>query len=216
MRRKATGTKASIRFWCWNVSLTSIDQLTLLATGPLTNIALFLSVYPELVSDIEELVFMGGGVGLGNRSPVAEFNILCDPGKLESSLSDITALSCMAEAAQIVLNAPLKKTMIPLNVTHQALLTPQRHARLLQPEIAPDWNEGSLPTALSPLRHTLSSLFRFFADSYREVFGFVDGPPLHDALTVAYVAKPDLFRGSRYRVDVELGVSHAMGEVRRR
>jgi uridine nucleosidase len=44
----------------------------------MTNIALFLSAYPDLLIGIRELVFMGGGVGVGNRSAVAEYNILCD------------------------------------------------------------------------------------------------------------------------------------------
>ena len=47
-------------------------------TGPMTNLAVLLTVHPELVECIEEIVFMGGGVGIGNRSAVAEYNILCD------------------------------------------------------------------------------------------------------------------------------------------
>lgn len=61
-----------------------LEKVTLVATGPLTNVALFCSLYPELILGIEEIVFMGGGVGLGNRSAVAEFNILCDPGETPS------------------------------------------------------------------------------------------------------------------------------------
>lgn len=44
----------------------------------MTNLALFVSVYPDLLEGVEEFVFMGGGVGMGNRSAAAEFNILCD------------------------------------------------------------------------------------------------------------------------------------------
>ena len=47
-------------------------------TGPMTNLAVLLTVHPELIECIEEIVFMGGGVGIGNRSAVAEYNILCD------------------------------------------------------------------------------------------------------------------------------------------
>ncbi|KAG8932953.1 Uridine nucleosidase 1 [Tulasnella sp. 418] len=137
---------------------------------------------------------MGGGVGIGNRSSVAEFNILCDP-----------------EAAQIVLDAPVRKIMIPLNVTHTVLLTPALHYKMLDPVRTEA--QGSLPTAASPLRHTLSTLLSFFAESYRIVFGFEDGPPLHDALTIAYVAHPELFMSKRYRVDCELGTGHAFGET---
>ncbi|KAG8956619.1 Uridine nucleosidase 1 [Tulasnella sp. 424] len=170
------------------------QKVTLIATGPLTNLALFFSVYPELIDGVEQIVFMGGGVGIGNRSPVAEFNILCDP-----------------EAAQIVLDVPIPKVMIPLNVTHTALLTSSRHAQLLDP--ASNWKEGSLPSATTPLRSVLSSALSFFVETYKSTFGFLDGPPLHDVLTIVYVVAPQLFQTTRYRVDVELGVSHAVGET---
>ena len=70
-----------------------------------------------------------------------------------------------------------------------------------------------LPKASTPLRHMLSTLIGFFADSYRSTFGFVDGPPLHDALTIAYVARPELFTCRRYRVDIELSGTHTAGET---
>lgn len=60
----------------WNNG--SGQQVTVISTGPMTNIALFVSTYRELLPAVEEFVFMGGGVGLGNRSAVAEYNILCD------------------------------------------------------------------------------------------------------------------------------------------
>jgi uridine nucleosidase len=46
-------------------------KITIVASGPLTNVALFVSVYPNLLHAIERIVFMGGGIGIGNRSPVA-------------------------------------------------------------------------------------------------------------------------------------------------
>ncbi|MFD1548555.1 pyrimidine-specific ribonucleoside hydrolase RihA [Levilactobacillus fuyuanensis] len=89
----------------------SSDSVTLVVTGPMTNIALFLRVYPELKQKIERIVFMGGAMGLGNWTPSVEFNIYVDP-----------------EAAKIVLNAGIPLTMAPLNVTHKA--------QILKPEIA--------------------------------------------------------------------------------
>lgn len=53
------------------------DKLVVVSTGPMTNIALFLSVYPDLMGGVEELVFMGGAVGVGNRSAVAGTSHLC-------------------------------------------------------------------------------------------------------------------------------------------
>lgn len=56
------------------------EQLALVATGSLTNAALFVSLFPDLVRDkVSQIVIMGGAEGRGNRSPTAEFNILCDP-----------------------------------------------------------------------------------------------------------------------------------------
>lgn len=61
------------------------SKVTIISSGPMTNIALFVTVHPELLSGVEEFVFMGGGVGMGNRSSVAEFNILCDRMFLDAS-----------------------------------------------------------------------------------------------------------------------------------
>ncbi|KIJ44089.1 hypothetical protein M422DRAFT_228721 [Sphaerobolus stellatus SS14] len=170
------------------------ERVTLVTTGPQTNLALFLSVYVDLQPAIEEIVFMGGAVGVGNRGPLAEYNILCDP-----------------EASQIVLDYPIPKVMIPINATHQVIFTKEMHYRLLAPD-------QSLPTpdvlplkAATPLRHTISTFLLFFADTYRSTFGFNEGPPLHDALTIAYIVHPELFRCKRYRVDVELSGTHALG-----
>ncbi|KAL0580712.1 hypothetical protein V5O48_001270 [Marasmius crinis-equi] len=170
------------------------SKTTVISSGPMTNVALFVAVYPDLLEAVEEFVFMGGGVGLGNRSAVAEFNILCDP-----------------HAAQIVLNANVPAVMIPINVTHTAIVTRKIHHQLLGHH--GPLNDTDLPPAETNLRHTLSTLINFFADSYKSTFGFVDGPPLHDALTVAYVADPKLFKSRRYRVDIELAPSHTLGET---
>ncbi len=79
--------------------------VTLVPMGPLTNIALFLAVYPELVPKVERIVLMGGSIGMGNVTPAAEFNIYVDP-----------------EAAARVFGSGLDVTMIGLDVTLQALL----------------------------------------------------------------------------------------------
>lgn len=81
------------------------QPVTLVATGPLTNMAKVVTDLQHVHHMIKELVFMGGAIGLGNWTPAAEFNILVDP-----------------EAADIVLSSNLKTTMIGLEVTHQAWL----------------------------------------------------------------------------------------------
>ncbi|KAF8633273.1 hypothetical protein AX17_004448 [Amanita inopinata Kibby_2008] len=165
-------------------------KVTIVSSGPMTNIALFMSAYPNLLEAIDEFVFMGGAVGTGNRSSVAEYNILTDP-----------------HAAHIAFNAPIKKIMIPLNVTHTAIATKTFQSQLLS-------GIGSAPQAtVSQLRHTLSTLISFFADAYETTFGFKDGPPIHDALTIAYVSRPGIFQSTRCRVDVELTGNHTIGET---
>ena len=89
------------------------EKVTLVATGPLTNIALFLKLYPELRSNVAEIVFMGGSASRGNRTPYAEFNIWMDP-----------------EAADVVMKSGLPLTMCGLDVTHQALVTKPIFAKL--------------------------------------------------------------------------------------
>lgn len=81
----------------------SAEKITLVVTGPMTNAALFLRVYPDLIDRIERIVYMGGAMGLGNWTPSVEFNIYVDP-----------------EAAKIVMNAGIPLVMAPLNVTHKA------------------------------------------------------------------------------------------------
>lgn len=103
---------------------------------------------------------------------------------------------------------------MPLNVTHTAIVTKAVHRRLLCPDLSSAAQDASsLPAAATPLRHTLSTLISYFADAYKATFGFNDGPPLHDPLTIAYVSRPDLFQCHRYRVDVELSGAHTTGET---
>lgn len=108
-----------------------------------------------------------------------------------------------------MLNTPVPKTMIPLNVTHKAIVTSSVHAKLMNSKA----HEASSGAPSSQLRHTLSTLISFFKEAYESTFGFMDGPPLHDALTIAYVSRPELFTGRRYKVDVELTGAHTSGQT---
>ncbi len=81
--------------------------ITLVPTGPLTNIALAMKKEPRIVGRVKEVVLMGGAYTRGNRTPAAEFNIVVDP-----------------EAAQAVFAGAWKVTMVGLDLTHQATATP--------------------------------------------------------------------------------------------
>ena len=96
-----------------DLALTSPGDLTLIATGPLTNIACAIRREPRMLAGIERIVLMGGSLGLGNWTPAAEFNIATDP-----------------EAAHIVFTCGRPVTMVGLDVTHQTLAIPAVFARI--------------------------------------------------------------------------------------
>jgi len=91
----------------------SPEPVTLVPTGPLTNIALLLAAHPELKSKIGRIVLMGGAAGAGNWTPAAEFNIYVDP-----------------EAADMVFSAGIPITLCGLDVTHQAQVMDEDIARV--------------------------------------------------------------------------------------
>jgi inosine-uridine nucleoside N-ribohydrolase len=91
--------------WIATTLAAAPSPVTLVPTGPLTNVALLLARHPELESKLERIVLMGGAIAEGNVTPAAEFNIWTDP-----------------EAAQRVFSSGLEVTMVGLDVTHRALL----------------------------------------------------------------------------------------------
>ena len=88
-----------------------VNGVTLVATGPLTNVALLLARYPG--SRPERIVLMGGAIAEGNVTPAAEFNVWADP-----------------EAAKRVFASGIELTMVGLDVTHKALVAAQHKERL--------------------------------------------------------------------------------------
>ena len=150
--------------------LASPEPVTLVPTGPLTNVALFLARYPEAASRLARVVLMGGSIAEGNVTPAAEFNIWADP-----------------EAARRVFASDLDVTMIGLDVTHKALLLPEHADRL----------RGAGRTGTM-----VAELVEFFAVFHRETYGFA-GPPVHDAVAVAEVAKPGLVKLAERHVAIE-------------
>ena len=91
----------------------SSQPVTLVALGPLTNVALLLARHPGAAERIERVVLMGGAIAEGNVTPAAEFNVWADP-----------------EAAHRVFDSGLPVTMVGLDVTHRALVLPEHAERL--------------------------------------------------------------------------------------
>ena len=85
----------------------SAEKVTLMQIGPATDFALYFRQFPEDLPKIEQLVIMGGAIGRGNWGPYAEYNVAGDP-----------------EAAQIVFSSGIKILLAPLELGHQAYVTP--------------------------------------------------------------------------------------------
>lgn len=149
----------------------SEGDITLVPTGPLTNIAAAIRREPAIVPKIQAISLMGGAIGLGNVTPAAEFNIWSDP-----------------EAAAIVFDCGRPITMVPLEVTHQALATDDVLERLR--------------TAQRPVATFAAELLGFFAERYHEVFGF-PAPPVHDPCAVAAVIDPTIIQAHMTYVEIE-------------
>ncbi|GAB96726.1 purine nucleosidase [Kineosphaera limosa] len=154
-------------------------EVTLVPTGPLTNIALAARREPAIIERVREVVLMGGGVHVGNATPVAEFNILVDP-----------------EAADIVFGAGWPVVMVGLDVTHEALATPQVAARVAQID--------------SVAGRFVGQLIEAFGENYRQVQGF-DAPPVHDPCALAYVIDNSIVGTRRAPLTVELRGEHTTG-----
>jgi inosine-uridine nucleoside N-ribohydrolase len=156
------------------------EPVTLVATGPLTNVALFLARYPNLAAKLERVVLMGGAIGEGNITPAAEFNIWADP-----------------EAARRVFTSGLHLTMVGLDVTHKALMTPDHAQRL-----ADSGRAGGL----------VADLYDFFSRFHARRYGW-DGAPVHDAVALAQVVDPSLLQTTYCGVVVDTGPEPSRGRT---
>jgi len=148
------------------------DTITLCALAPLTNISMALLKAPEIAGKIRELVIMGGACfELGNVTPAAEFNIHIDP-----------------HAAALVLDSGIPITMIPLDVTHHLLSTPERLA--------------ALRALGNRCGSAVADLLTAFERNRSGKFG-ARAKALHDPAVIGYLLRPGLYDGRRVNVAIE-------------
>ena len=159
------------------------EPITLVTTGPMTNVGMALRLAPDIIDKVERFVCMGGSMGLGNISPAAEFNILAD-----------------AEAAHLVFTAGKPVVMLGLDVTRKVAVDVARIDRY----------EKKYPDNVAA--KLFCDMMRFFCSTQKAFFG-LDAGPLHDPCTVAYLIDPSLYRVEAMHVDVELRSDASYGRT---
>ncbi|MEA4969597.1 MAG: nucleoside hydrolase [Candidatus Pelethousia sp.] len=156
----------------------SPEPVALIPTGPLTNVAALLLLYPQLKPKIRHIYLMGGGAAYGNWTPAAEFNILVDP-----------------EAADVVFRSGLPITMAGLDVTEKAMVFPEDFERI---------------RALNnPVSTVVAEWLDFFYNFHRSL-GY-EGAPVHDAVAVAALVKPELMTVRELYIEIELTGDYCRG-----
>ena len=158
--------------------LAAPGEITLLAIGPLTNVALAIRQEPRIVEALKEIIIMGGALRYeGNTTALAEFNTYVDP-----------------HAAHIVYHAGIPATLVPLDVTYQCILTPDDVRRLKEVE--------------SPITQFVDDSTRFymeFHDEYQKIDGCVINDPL--ALALTFAPELCTYREIPVDVDLSGGIS---------
>ncbi len=154
--------------------------VTLCPLGPLTNIAMAFQKAPAIVEKVAQIVLMGGAYfEVGNITPTAEFNIYVDP-----------------EGAEIVFKSGAPLVVMPLDVTHKALVTQPRN--------------DAFRSIGSPVGIAVAEMTDFFERFDKEKYGS-SGAPLHDPCVTAYLIKPDLFTGRHINVEIETASDLTLG-----
>ncbi len=158
--------------------LSSPGEITLVAIGPLTNVALAIRQEPRLVQAVKELIIMGGALRHeGNTTALAEFNTYVDP-----------------HAAHIVYHAGIPTTLVPLDVTYQCILTPGDVRRLQRID--------------SPITKFVAEATRYymeFHDEYQKIEGCVINDPL--ALALTFLPELCTYQELPVDVDLSGGIS---------
>ena len=157
-------------------------SLTIATIGPMTNLAMALIKAPDIAAKFAQHIFMGGAVTRpGNVTPAAEFNLWADPF-----------------AARVVLDVPIPRVMIGLDVTMKAL-------------VKRSWFE-EFKTLGNPVSDALSSMIDFYGEAVKNKYGEDCMGALHDVCCIAFLMKPEIFGSQPMHVHVETTSERAMGK----
>lgn len=172
-------------FYLVHTLLHSEEPVTLVLSGPMTNMAMALRMEPRITEHIQEIVFMGGGFKEFNSTAASEFNIWNDP-----------------EAAQIVLNCGVPITMVPLDATHKANFTLDDAKELRE------WKTLAADFFASIIERRVAAYNAFQPQT------LTDSAPIHDALALAWLIDPLVLQDVRLmRVDVDISGGFADGQT---
>jgi inosine-uridine nucleoside N-ribohydrolase len=153
------------------------EPVTIVAVGPLTNIALALMLDPGIIQNIQEIVIMGGGYKVTNVTSTAEFNFWFDP-----------------HAAQRVIHCGAKVLLVPLDATHEACITRTDCERF-----------RSIATTASNFAAEMCE-YRIMAHSAYQPLPVPDAAAVHDALAVCCLIDPTVLKDVRH-VHCDIGFS---------
>jgi inosine-uridine nucleoside N-ribohydrolase len=162
------------------VLLAADEPLTLVLLGPLTNVALLLARYPAAQERIGRMILMGGAIGEGNATSAAEFNIYVDP-----------------EAAHRVFSSGIDLTMVGLDVTYRAIVSPAELAEL---------------RGLGRAGAVVAAILDAFPP-YRRYPWYPAGYPVHDAVAVAELVRPGLLTTEHLHVAVDCSSELSRGRT---
>jgi inosine-uridine nucleoside N-ribohydrolase len=160
-------------------------EITLVAVGPLSNLAAAIAIDPKFAGNVAELIIMGGAVNKSNITPAAEFNIWADP-----------------EAAAQVFRAPFRKiTLVPLDATHEALVSRAQC--------------DMLRGLGSPAGRASADIIEHRINGYEETqpTGTPQTAPVHDAVCIAALVQRDIIETKHVNVVIETIGEYTIGRT---
>jgi inosine-uridine nucleoside N-ribohydrolase len=160
-------------------------EVTLVAVGPLSNLAAAIALDPRFPANVQELMVMGGAINQSNVTPSAEFNIWADP-----------------EAASQVFSAGFKKvTLVPLDATHEALVSLEQC--------------GQLRALGTPAGIAAANLIEYRIKGYEanQPTGVPETAPVHDAVCVAALVDPSIIETKFVNIVIETKGEFTIGRT---